>query len=132
MKKILFLTVSILVLSGFIAKAGNPIPSFNVLVTNNAMFSENPGNPGGHNPPLDEKRDMNVQNGTGGTHAPVGLGTATLTVYVYRTDHSIVQGPFYISFGQAIDVPIDGYPWAVAVTTDFPAAVSVWSTLDQE
>ena len=126
MKKILLLTISILMVTVVIAKAGNPIPSYNVPVTDKAIFTEDPSN--GTNPPIYEKRDMNVQNGTAGSHMPIGPGVATINVYVYRLDRSIILGPFAIPYGQNIDVPIDGASWGVSAITDIPTTISVWIT----
>ena len=126
MKKILLLTISILTLTVVIAKAGNPIPSFNVPVNNQAVFTEDPS--GDNNPPLYEKRDMNVQNGTAGSHRPIGHGNGTISVYVYRVDHSITLGPFTIPYGESIDVKIDGGRWGVSTITGFRDVVSVWTS----
>jgi hypothetical protein len=130
MKKIILLTVSILIVSAVFARAGNPIPSFNVPVSNKAYFQEDPTLPSNY-VPTDEKRDMNVSNDTPGGHGPVGNGLGAIQVVIYRLDQSIVLGPFTISAGQTLTIPIDGERWGVAAQTSDPTYMSVWSSKTQ-
>ena len=127
MKKIIILTISILMVSTVFArrvKADNPIPSFNVPVTNTASFQEL--NAGLSNyAPTDEKRDMNVENGAGGNRPVPGNGS--ITVYVYRVDHSVILGPYIVSPGQTISVTIDEHKWGVYALAESPAIMSVWT-----
>jgi hypothetical protein len=127
MKKIIILTISILMVSTVFArrvKADNPIPSFNVPVTNTATFQEQ--NTGvGNYVPTDEKRDMNIENGGGGNRPVPGNGT--ITVFVYRIDHSVILGPFIVSRGQTISVTIDDHKWGVYAVAESPAIMSVWT-----
>jgi hypothetical protein len=127
MKKIIILSISILLVSTVFArrvKADNPIPSFNVPVTNTASFQEQVTGPSNY-VPTDEKRDMNVENGAGGNRPVQGNGA--ITVYVYRVDHSVILGPFIVSPGQTIRVTIDGYRWGVYAQTENPTIMSVWT-----
>ncbi len=121
-KKILLLTISILMVTAAFAKAGNPIPSYNVVVSNSAYFQEESSTPGCYSP-SDERRDMNISNDTPG-NGPIGSGG--IIVYVYRLDQSIVLGPFLVHAGETFSVKIDGYPWGVITQTTEPTLVSVW------
>jgi len=125
MKKIFLLTISILMVNIVFAKTGNPIPSYNFLLTSNATFQENnPGGPVNYNHPSDEKRDMDVTNGASG-NGPTG--GCSIVVYIYRLDNSIVLGPYSVPSGQTLTVPIDGNAWGVAVSTNSPTYISVWA-----
>jgi len=126
MKKILFLTISLLMITAVFAKvrAANPIPSFSVLLTDQATFQEDPSIPISSNLIL-EKRDMNVSND--GSPLSDGPGTPTITVYIYRLDRSVILGPYTISVGARISVPIDGNRWGVYAQTNSPTMISVWT-----
>jgi hypothetical protein len=131
MKKIFLLTVSILMVTLAFAKAGNPIPSYNVPVSNKDYFMEGTSTLNGY-APCDEKRDMNVSNDTPGSNPILAGGFSTskgnIAVFVYRLDMSITLGPFIIAPGQTLKVRIDGYPWGVSTETNAPGFVSVWTT----
>jgi hypothetical protein len=131
MKKILLLTISILMVTAVFAKvkAGNPIPSYNVPVTNKAYFQEDNASIM-NNIPTDEKRDMNISNDTPG-NKPSGYGYGTLQVIIYRLDQSIVLGPFFIPLGETLTVPIDGGRWGVAAQAEDPTLMSVWTTTER-
>lgn len=126
MKKILLLTISILIVSAAFAKAGNPIPSFNVPISNSAVFQEDNGGLGTTNFQTDERRDMNVSNDSPGSK-PAGNGSGVIQVIIYRVDQSIVLGPFTIKPGETLTIPIDGDAWGVAAQTDGTAFMSVWT-----
>ena len=132
MKKIIFLAISIFMVSAVFAKPGNPIgkpenpiPSFNFLLKNKAYFQET--NSVNNNIVLKpEKRDMNVSNDTPG-NKPIGFGGSDgITVYVYRLDQSITLGPFIVHSGETLTVPIDGKPWGVYADTHHQSVISVW------
>lgn len=125
MKKIFLLTISILMVTAVFAKvkAANPIPSYNVTVTNNAYFQES-ASAAGKDDPNKERRDINVSNDGAGTNRPES--SSALTVYIYRLDQSIVLGPFIVPAGEILTVPIDGYQWGVFTQTDNPTNISVW------
>jgi hypothetical protein len=126
MKKILFLTISILFVTVVFAKAGNPIPSYNILVTGKAYFQEDNSNLN-TNGAIYRKRHINVSNdGTPATNGPI-IGGSSIVVYIYRLDNSIVLGPFEISEGQPITVPIDNNSWGVSAEATSPTLISVWT-----
>jgi hypothetical protein len=126
MKKILFLTISILIVTVVFAKAGNPIPSYNILVTGKAYFQEDNSSLNS-NGPIDAKRQVTVSNdGSPATNGPIIIGGSSMVVYIYRLDNSIVLGPFVISETQTITVPIDGSSWGVYAETNSPTLISVW------
>lgn len=129
MKKIFFLIISILIVTVVCVKAGNPIPSFNVPLTHQAYFQEDNSGIGANGEGLcKEKRDMNVSNEAGGGRtSPFGPGSATITVYIYRLDQSVILGPYEIREGKRISVPIDNNLWGVSTATDNPTYVSVWT-----
>jgi hypothetical protein len=134
MKKILLLTISILIVTAAFARRGNPIPSYNVPVSNNAYFQEsisislNGGVP-------DEKRDMNVSNdgSAGNGNSPVtgenGLPAAgdEIIVKIFSATENIILGPYVIPAGKTLNVQIDGSNWGVIVSTKSPTYVSVWT-----
>jgi hypothetical protein len=127
MKKILFLAISILMVTAVFAKvkASNPIPSYNVLVTNESTFLESISILIIY-APSDEKREMNVTNegSAGNGNGPVG---SFISVYIYRLDQSVKLGPFIIPAGETLTVPIDGYNWGVFTQTNNPTYMSVWT-----
>jgi hypothetical protein len=124
MKKIILLSISIMMMSAVLAKGQNPIPSYNVPVSKTASFAEDTSTPGG-NIQKDEKRDVNVTNGASGNR-PI-QGAPVLVVYIYRLDHSIVLGPFAVPYGETITVTIDDFRWGVYAETTAPTYMSVWT-----
>jgi hypothetical protein len=127
MKKILFLAISILMVTAVFAKvkAGNPIPSYNVPVTGLAYFQENNLSTS-INAPSDEKRDMNVSNdgSAGNGNGPEG---SFISVYIYRLDQSVILGPFVIPNGKTLTVTIDEYRWGIYTQTNNQTYISVWT-----
>ncbi len=125
MKKIFLITISILMVTAVFAKAkaANPIPSYNVPVSGSIFFQENNDHPGNYDPSK-ERRDINVSNDGSGTNRPE---SSVLTVYIYRLDQSIILGPFFVTAGETLTVPIDGYHWGVFTQTNSPTYVSVWT-----
>ncbi len=123
MKKIILLSISILMMTAVLAKGQNPIPSYNVPVSKVAVFSEvsTPGGLGFK----DEKRDVNVSNGPSGNR-PI-QASPTLIVYIYRLDNTQVLGPFEVGYGQTITVTIDDESWGVRAETDALTYMSVWT-----
>ena len=122
MKKILLLTVSILMVS--VTFGQFPIPSFNVPVTGKALFvSTGTININGTSQSLiAEKRDVNVTN-EGGGNGPIG---GYLMFFVTCATQPIVLGPYTVAAGQTISVPIDDGQWGVAIGTSQTTPVSVW------
>ncbi|MGA2822254.1 MAG: hypothetical protein ABSE72_01885 [Bacteroidales bacterium] len=130
MKKIFFLTVSILIITVVFAKAGNPIPSYNVPVKDKAFFQEDNSNLS-CNFPAYAKRQMNVSNnGSPASTGPI-IGGSSMVVYIYRLDNSIILGPFAISETQAITVPIDENSWGVYAEATSLTLISVWTDSEQ-
>lgn len=127
--KILLLTISILMVSAAFVKAGNPIPSYNVPISNTAYFQEDNSLPSNYSP-TKERRDMNVSNDTPG-YMPNGTGSGAIEVIIFRLDQSIVLGPFTIPAGEILTVPIDGERWGVAAQTIEPTYMSVWTDQQQ-
>jgi len=123
MKKIILFSIAIVMMSAIMAKGQIAIPSYNAPVSKSASFSEVTAP--GVNDQTKEKRDMNVSNGPSGNR-PI-QASPTVIVYVYRLDHSQIQGPFAIPFGQSISVPIDDQSWGVTAESDAPTYVSVWT-----
>jgi hypothetical protein len=128
MKKILLLTISILMVTAVFARKGraeNPIPSYKVPVFNKSYFQEDSSKPSTYSP-SDEKRDMNVSNeGSAGGNRP---GSTSVIVYVYRLDGAIVLGPFEIPAGETRAIQIDGYRWGVIAQSNYPTLMSVWTS----
>jgi hypothetical protein len=125
MKKILLLTIMLSLVIVTFAKAGNPIPSYNVSLNGKAIFQEvNPISIKVNNYPSDEKRDMNVTD-AGSANGPVG--GSPMVVYFYRLDKTIVLGPYYLTAGQTMTIPIDNNPWGVSTISDSQTLVSVWA-----
>jgi hypothetical protein len=130
MKKILLLTLSILMVTAAFAKfakAGNPIPSYNVPVSSKAYFQEANSVLVNYSP-SDEKRDMNISNDTPGNR-PIGSGM--IQAYIYRLDQSIILGPFNVYLGETLTIPIDEYRWGVYIETKDDTFVSVWTSSTQ-
>jgi hypothetical protein len=128
MKKILFLTISILMVSTAFSKVkgANPIPSYNVSLTDKAYFQENTATTLNYDPSK-EKRDLNVSNDGAGSKSNGTNELSSMTVYIYRLDQSIVLGPFIVPVGEVVTVPIDGNRWGVFTQTDQPTNASVWT-----
>ena len=71
MKKIFLLAVSILMVTLTFGQTVDPIPSYNVLVTGKANFTDNSTISTTGTQPLNyEKRDVNVSNDGGGSNLP--------------------------------------------------------------
>lgn len=122
MKKILLLTVSILMVS--VTFGQFPIPSFNVPVTGKAYFvTANTININGTGQSLiAEKRDVNVTN-DGGGNGPTG---GSLIFFVTCATQPIVLGPYSVGAGQTVSVPIDQNQWNVSMFTSQTTMVDVW------
>jgi hypothetical protein len=126
LKKIILLAISILMVSAVFATPGNPIPSFNFNLKNRANFQEN--NSSVINFGLNkERRDMNVSNDTPG-HGPGGYGSGRIEVIIYRLDLTVVLGPFIVTAGETLTVPIDQHQWGVFTRTNHNTIISVWTS----
>jgi hypothetical protein len=133
MKKIILLGISILMVTAAFAQTGNPIPSYNVPVSNGSYFEERtnlnfPNYMLGDSDSSKEKRDMNVSNegSAGGGNNPQG---PDVVVYIYKLggDHKVL-GPFEIPAGTTLTVPIDhSNRWGVDVVSNCITYMSVWT-----
>lgn len=125
--KVMFLVISVLLVTAVSAKAGNPIPSYNFQLTKNANFQET--NFGTGNSDLSkDRRDMNVSNDGPGSYKPGGNGSGWITVMIYRLDYSVMMGPYFVRQGQTLTVPIDGHPWGVYAHASHKSTISVWTS----
>lgn len=95
-----------------------PIPSYDVTVTGYANFKDNLHV---QNNPVKARRDIHVQ---------VRSGTESLncqaTVWVYSLDQTTVLGPYTVTCGQTLTVPIDERQWGVLVESEEAVIVDVW------
>jgi hypothetical protein len=127
MKKLLIISV-LLCFAGFKLLAVNPIPSYNVLVQGKVTFQEAvPSVGGGAGLFAKEKRMMNIQTHTASPSTGIKL-TSIIAITVYRLDHRISYGPYYIYCGQSLSIGIDNSYWGVDVYTADLARVSVWTS----
>jgi hypothetical protein len=126
MKKIFLILFSLLMVTVVFGQSVNPIPSYNVFVTGNAVFvSQNIAVAGTNNQILSaDKRDMDVENDGG---AKPTDPRSPIVVYIFTLDHSVVFGPYIVPSGQTLSVPIDDSAWGVSISTDSPTFVSVWT-----
>jgi hypothetical protein len=123
MKKILTLTVAFLMVTAFTLKASNPIPSFNIPISEKTYFLEDHSGFTNSGNNQDEKRDMNISNGSGNSD---NFGTSTIVIYIYRLDNKKASGPYRVAYGQTISIPIDNQEWGVTMDPTSPTLVSVW------
>ena len=94
-----------------------PIPSYNVIVTDPAAFEETV------TPATKAKRNViiNVKPGIASDSGSCGA-----SVIVYSLDLQTILGPYFVSCGETLTVPIDEREWGVIVTADIPVEVSIW------
>lgn len=131
MKKIILLTISILMVTVTFARQGNPIPSYRVPISNKAYFVETIS-VSANQDLSKEKRDMNVSNdGSAGNGNTPGRAS-DIIVQIFNLKGDVVLGPFVISSGQTLTVPIDGSGWGVSAEAYSPTYVSVWTSDDQQ
>ena len=96
-----------------------PIPSFNIYVNGTANFRQDYHQRVTN--PTKEKREVHVVVGS-----QASCNNCTATVWVYRLDHSTILGPYTVTCGQTLTVPIDDREWGVLVESDEDIIVSVW------
>jgi hypothetical protein len=94
-----------------------PIPSYGVSVTGYANFRENRLS---KTIPSKEKRSVNI------IVSSQGLSNCSATVWVYSLDRATVLGPFTVTCGQKLTVPIDDREWGVLVESEEEVSVDVW------
>jgi len=94
-----------------------PIPSFDVLVVNSAVFQENtPSN-------TKAKRVIHVRINVA---QKTDTSTCIAEVLIYSLDHQSVLGTYNVECGTTLSVEIDDREWGVSVTSKTPVDVSVW------
>lgn len=95
-----------------------PIPSYNVSVNGYANFKNNLQS---LKNPVRAKQELDIQIRSGsGTH------NCTATVWVYSLDQTTVLGPYTVTCGQTLSVPIDERQWGVLVESEEEVIVDVW------
>jgi len=128
MKKLLLITLALLFTGTMQLFSANPIPSYDVKVTNKANFQEKNNNLFGSQPGK-ERRQMNIETSTASsTGNEAGKGT---TVYVYQLDGGKVLGPFFVAYGDQLTVEINDFEWGAVIELDktgTKAIASVWIT----
>lgn len=122
MKKILVLTIiSLMVMFCQFSSAQviptYPIPSYGVHVTGYANFRE-----GYHNTSKSTREKMTANV----VVTSVGTKSCTATVWVYSLDQTTVLGPYTVTCGQTLSVPIDERQWGVLVESEEEVIVDVW------
>ncbi|HAQ64252.1 MAG TPA: hypothetical protein DCR43_00090 [Bacteroidales bacterium] len=99
--------------------AQNPIPSYNVVVESQEVFSESSG---GENV-TDGKRKVLITGSSSTNHTE---SSCSATVYVATTDQQTILGPFALTCSANLEVEIDDRQWSVLVNSDTTILVSVW------
>ncbi|MDP1615648.1 MAG: hypothetical protein Q8L68_07600 [Methylococcales bacterium] len=94
-----------------------PIPSYGVHVFGYANFRE-----GYHNPAKSTREKMTVNV----VVTSVGTKSCIATVWVYSLDQTTVLGPYTVTCGQTLSVPIDERQWGVLVESEEEVIVDVW------
>ena len=126
MKKLLFLTLLFFVAQYTVVRAEQPIPSRHARIYHAGNFREH-NNPWSHNPFLlkskKEKRDMEIQVASSSS-TPKSMAI----VYVYSSDLNDIVGPFNVSTGDFLTVPIDDRDWGVIIESDDHIYVDVWTS----
>ncbi len=101
-----------------------PIPSYNVHVNGYANFRDNyviKSNPS------KAKQELDVQART-----TSGSQNCQATVWVYSLDQTTVLGPYTITCGQTLTIPIDEREWGVLVESDEDVIIDVWKTTSSQ
>ena len=129
MKKLLLITLVLLIAGPLQLFPANPIPSYDLKMTYRANFQEKHfGQTGNQNGK--EKRQMNIETSTSTATPPpsTGMGRAVVVAMLYKLDGSASMGPYYIGVGQSLSIGIDGSAWGVNIAAPDAALVSVWTT----
>jgi hypothetical protein len=129
MKKVLLITF-ILVIAGLNPALSidnkekikpNPIPSFNFLMSGNEVFQEYIT--GGNSR---EKRDLHIKV----TCTSHSLSSEETTVWVFKGDGIFVLGPYTVSCGETLVVPVDNDKWGAVVQSESEIYVDIWFSKD--
>jgi len=106
-----------------------PIPSYNIPVTGFADFA-NQVSTNQQSFSLEKKQQCVP---AGPRHIIIRISAVTdpgqscqATVWVYSLDLTTVLGPYYLSCGDEISVPIDDRQWGVMVDSEDKVVVDVW------
>lgn len=95
------------------------IPSYNVRVDGRAYFEDELGSRG--------KRSVSITEVCVGSLRSADTSEQRLsTIYVYTLDHSIILGPYYISCGETLIIPIDEGEWGVYVQTNLEVSMDIY------
>ncbi len=134
MKKILLLVVSILMVTVVFGQTkAYHIPSYNTLVTGTANFVSGFNISTTNNQALSpDKRDVDVENDGGAQSPNPGSIGPSIVVLIYSLSNYTILGPYTVSSGQTITVPIDDSAWGVTITTCAPTYVSLWMDNGQQ
>ena len=136
MKKLLLITLVLLIAGPLQLFPANPIPSYDLKMTYRANFQEKhfgqTGNQTGK-----EKRQMNIETSAS---TPVGGSIENNSgddaiVYLYKVNGNKVLGPYEVSYGEILTVPIDNSAWGVIIELSDPEATalaSVWTGSDNK
>jgi len=120
MKTVALFLFAGLILAAPVAKAQNPIPSWNVAVNSVANFQESSSKSTCSNP-LRGKRNMNIK-----ARGAEGQSSCQATVWVYSLDEQDILGPYPIQCEETIIVEIDEREWGVLVESEDHVYVDVW------
>jgi hypothetical protein len=98
-----------------------PIPSYDVLVTQQAYFEEQ-GNDVLINPIPQSKREVNIH-----VQCPTTSSDSLCAeVWVFSLDEKNILGPYYEDNNDVLSVPIDDRLWGVYIEVTHELNVSVW------
>jgi len=125
MKPRLFITLLLFLSCLYSAKSQNiptyPIPSYNIPVDGTANF-RNTLTQSDTCKNNKEKRDAYIHLKS----ASIGIPDCRATVWLYSLDQTTILGPFQVSCGVTLTVPIDEREWGVIVQSDSEVLVDVW------
>ncbi len=121
MKKLITFLMILALGAGVHLQASKPIPSYNILVRNEANFQEKHHNGNAPNSGMKEKRDMIV------VIQVAGPSKAPVTIWFYSLDMQDYLGPYILLGNDQISVPIDDRNWGTVVQCTDEVIVSVWT-----
>lgn len=112
-RKIVF-CFTFFMLFSLVTYAQYPIPSYKVEVNGRALFEEMTTHKG--------KKDGNVKIQCN-TVAEAGC---PVRVYFFTLDRTTVLGPYCVSCGETLTIPLDEREWGVYVESEIIVTVDVW------
>jgi uncharacterized membrane protein len=101
-----------------------PIPSYNILVNGYANFRDNYVT---RSNPTKAKQELHVQVRTAN-----GSQNCQATVWIYSLDQTTVFGPYTVTCGQTLTIPIDEREWGVLIESEEDVIVDVWKTTSSQ